>query len=248
MKNKHPPLRIQNGFTLVELLVTITIIVALASLGLVGLKSARISASMIVAANRIKSLGLANASYAADNNGRYVPVITDENGGGAVQWHFNAEFLRPLIGELPALEGVIGWEGVDGIPESVLDPVTVKAKKLYWNRLSASYGYNQEWLPAKVPWGETGTADQQTTMSIQNPSRTFNFITATDWLARFDGRYFWAKKPIEGKTGNGQIAYRHKGKAIAVFYDGHTEFISPSDMRKIDARGGINNAFWGGPR
>ena len=247
-RQKNPPLRSQRGFTLVELLVTITIIIAISGLALVGMKNARTSANMIVAANRVKGLGLANATYAADNGGRYVPIITDENGGPAVQWHFNAEFLSALIGELKVLEGVIGYEGVDGIPQSVLDPVTVKAKKRYWNRLSGSFGHNQEWMPAKVAWGVRGTADQHTIMSIKNPSQTFNFITSTDWLVRYDARYFWLKKPIEGKTENGQIAYRHKGKAIAVFYDGHTEFISPSDMKKLDAKGGRDNGFWGGSR
>ena len=63
-----------SGFTLVELLVTITIIIALAAAVLVSMRSVRQSADAAVALNRIRSLGLANASYATDNAGKYVPV------------------------------------------------------------------------------------------------------------------------------------------------------------------------------
>lgn len=249
MKTPHTHLNLHSGFTLVELLVAITIMIVIATLAFFGMQSARASADLTVSMNRIKGLGVANAAYAADHNGRYVPIITtDDDGMAGVQWHFNTEFLSALTGGLEMLEGVVGYEGADGIPEEILDPVTVRAKKRYWDRLSGSYGHNEECLPGGFTWGAKGQKAQQSIMTIRNPSRTFNFITATDWLVRFGDRYNWLKKPIEGKTENGQIAYRHEGKAIAVFYDGHTEVISPSDMRGFDARGGINNGFWGGTR
>lgn len=249
MKTLRSAPELRRGFTLVEVLVMITIMIVIAGLALLGIQSARDYADMTVSMNRIKGLGVANAAYAADHNGRYVPIITtDDDAKPGVQWHFNAEFLKALMGELKLLEGVVGYEGTGGIPVGVLDPVTVKARKRYWDRLSGSYGYNQEHIPGGFSWGAKAQKAQQTIMTIPNPSRTFNFITATDWLVRYDARYQWLNRPIEGKTENGQIAYRHKGKAIAVFYDGHTELISPGDMRGFDARGEINNCFWGGTR
>jgi len=51
---------------------------------------------------------------------------------------------------------------------------------------------------------------------------------------------------IKGKIPDGKIADRHGKKAIAVVYDVHAELITPADMEKFDARGGVNNAFRGG--
>ena len=244
----RPSARTGKGFTLVELLVTITIIIVIASLAFLGARSVRDSANMTTSMKRIKNLGLANAAYAADHGGRYVPIISIPEEGVGVQWHYNAEFLGFLAGDLPVLRGVIkDRNGIDGLPEELLDPVTVKAKQKDWSRLSGSYGYNQENIPGGYAWSR-GTKAQQTTSTIANPSRNFNFITATDWLVRHRGRFDWLKNPVEGKTSNGQIAYRYKGKAIAVFYDGHTELISPGDIEVFDTRGQWNNVFWGGTK
>jgi len=241
----------RRGFTLVELLVVIVIVAALAGLAMLVSRKASASAYMVQSTARIKSLGQANALYASDHNGKYVPIITTDNDSVAgVQWHFNPEFLSILIGNVEFLDGITGYEGIGGVPEQVLDPVTVKAKKLYWDRFSGSYGHNLGGIRG-FEWGGRNQTAQQTLMSIQDPTRTFNFITSTDWLAKFDGRYIWSRNranAVEGKTGDGKIAYRHGRKAIAVFYDGHTELISPADMQKFDARGGVNNAFWGGTR
>jgi prepilin-type processing-associated H-X9-DG protein len=58
----------------------------------------------------------------------------------------------------------------------------------------------------------------------------------------------WKKSPVEGKTNDSKIAYRHNGKAVVGYYDGHGGVISMAEMRKIDTLGGINNVFWGGDK
>lgn len=249
-KPKQITLRTRSGFTLVELMVTITIVVILAGLSFWGATKARARADFAVAMNRLKAFPLANAGYASDHNGKYVPVYTfDENRKASVQWHYNLEFLEPLIGDAEKFEEVEEHEGTDGLPEDVLDPVVVRAKKKFWSRISASYGYNHENMPGGG-FGGKNTARGHTIASVRLPSKTCAFITGTDWIAKYGGRYIWQdeSKAIEGKTPDGKIAYRHGGKAIAAFYDGHIETLTMEDMRKIDQRGGINNAFWGGDR
>lgn len=59
----------RNSFTLVELLVTITIIGVLVSLGIVGFQKAIASAQRTKAASGLRQLGLATQNYVADNNG-----------------------------------------------------------------------------------------------------------------------------------------------------------------------------------
>jgi prepilin-type N-terminal cleavage/methylation domain-containing protein len=234
------------GFTLVEMLVTITIIIILVSIAFISMKSMRQSADAALTLTRIKGLGLANASYAAENSGRYVAIYAfDNEQRAAVQWFYNQEFLKGLIGDTDFLNDPEEFEGKDGYPESVLDPVTVRAKKKYWSRISGSFGYNSENTQGGG-WGVANAAARHTTASIAHPHRTCQFITATDWLAKYSGHLLWQTQGFEGKTPDGKIAYRHKGKALVVFYDCHTEAITPRDMMKFDTRGGINNVFWGG--
>lgn len=245
MKSLH---RRHRGFTLVEVMVTLSIIIVLSIVGFAGYKSVRASADSAVSMSRLRTLALANAAYAADHNSRYVPIFAfDERGRSGVHWIYNPEFFEGIVDNLEFLEDPEEHEGKDGYPENVLDPVVVRAKKKYSTRISGSYGYNWENTPGGS-WNQKGTAPRHSMKTMKSPSRTFMFITATDWLAKYEGRYLWKRTPEEGKTPDGKIAYRHKGKALVAYYDGHTGAISPDDMKEFDRRGGINNVFWGGRR
>lgn len=237
-----------HGFTLVELLVTITIIGVLATLSVMGFKRLREKADVVTTVKRIRGLTEANVLYATDHGGKYVPVFAfDEDGQGAVQWHYNRAYLEALIGDWEAFENSEVFEGIDGLPEQILDPIVVRAKKRYWSRISASFGYNAENM-AGGSWGQPGTARSHTISSVSNPDETCAFITATDWLVVHSGALLWENSPVEGKTENSKIAYRHQGKAVVSYYDGHTGLISIADMKEINRRGGVNNVFWGGKR
>ncbi len=237
-----------SGFTLVEMLVTITIIVALAALVMVGTKRLRESADTATTLRRITGFAQANAMYAIDHNGEYVSAYSrDENGVPGLPWYINPTFLEPLIGDIPPGVEPEEYEGYDGQPEQVLDPKVIRAKKKNWSRIAASFAYNQENMLGGG-FDDKASKRYHTTMSVKTPSSTFAFITATDWVANYGGRYLWKKSPVEGKTFDSKIAYRHQNKAVAAFYDGHAETISMKDMQRIDKYGGINNVFWGGTR
>jgi prepilin-type N-terminal cleavage/methylation domain-containing protein/prepilin-type processing-associated H-X9-DG protein len=236
------------GFTLVELLVVITIVVVLAAFSIMGFKQLREKADVVTTLKRIRGFSDANAMYATDHNGKYVPVFTfDEDGQGAVMWHYNREFLEALIGDNDKFLDAEPFEGIDGLPEQVLDPAVVRAKKKYWSRISASFGYNGENLTGGA-WGEPNAASSRSIASMSYPDETCAFVTATDWRAKQSGGLLWEKSPVEGKTGDGKVAYRHQGKAVVAYYDGHTGLISIDDMKEINRRGGVNNVFWGGNR
>ncbi len=236
------------GFTLVEMLVTITIIVVLAALAAFGTKRLREGADTATTLRRITGFSQANALYATDHGGSYVPAYSfDEEGLPGTPWHYNPTYLEALIGENSPTVEPEEFEGYDGLPEQVLDPKVVREKKKYWSRISASFAYNNENVPGGG-WGQPGTSRAHTVNTVKDPSKSFAFITATDWIANYGGRYLWKKSPEEGKTNDSKIAYRHQGKAVATFYDGHAETISMKDMQRIDKYGGINNVFWGGTR
>lgn len=236
------------GFTLIEVLITVTIIIVIAGLAVVGSKKLREKADVVTTLKRIGGFAQANALYAAEHNGRYVAAYSfDEEAQPGIPWHYNPPFLEALMGENLSVEEAEEFEGVDGLPEQLLDPVVVRAKKRYWSRISASFAYNNENVPGGG-WGQPGTARAHTITSVKHPSESFAFITATDWIANYGGRLLWRKSPVEGKTNDSKIAYRHGGRAVVVFYDGHTETMTIDDMRKIDKLGGIGNVFWGGDK
>jgi prepilin-type N-terminal cleavage/methylation domain-containing protein/prepilin-type processing-associated H-X9-DG protein len=236
------------GFTLIEILVTITIIIVIAGLATVGTRKLREKADMVTALKRISGFAQANALYAVDHGGRYVPAYSfDEESQPGIPWHYNPGFLEALMGVNLSIEEAEEFEGLDGLPEQLLDPVVVRAKKLYWSRISASFAYNNENVPGGS-WGEPGTSRAHTISSVNHPSESFAFITATDWIANYGGRLLWRRSPVEGKTNDSKIAYRHGNKAVVVFYDGHTATMTIDEMRAIDRLGGINNVFWGGDK
>lgn len=238
--------RHQHGFTLVELLVTMTIVIILVAISFTIFRSVRTSADVAVATSRLRGLAQANINYATDHNGRFVPIFAfDERGSSGEHWIYNPEFWEMFGGDQSFLEDPEEHEGKDGYPESVLDPVVVRAKARYWSRVSASFGYNWENTPGGS-WEQRGSDPFHTMTTMKTPSQTCQFVTATDWIAKYSGRLLWEQMPAEGKTEDGKIAYRHKGKAIVAYYDGHTAMITPEDMKEIDRRGGIDNMFWGG--
>jgi len=111
-----------------------------------------------------------------------------------------------LIGDKEAFGNSEVFEGIDGLPEQVLDPIVIRSKKRYWSRISASFGDNAENMSGGG-WGQPSTARSHTISSVSNPDETCAFITATDWLALHSGCRLWERSPVEGKSENSKIAY-----------------------------------------
>lgn len=238
--------RTRRGFTLIELLVVIVIIAVLGSLVTIGAISVRNKALASTATTRVSALQVANLAYAADNGGRFVPTYaTSEDGAhpAARQWIFNPRFLEQLA-SLDSTRDESSNRPIFEVPEEILDPKAVKAGV---TGMHGNFGYVEENMPGGS-WGEPGSEKFHSSGSLSDPSRVAAFVTSRDWLVRYSGRYIGAKDEAIKKSGQGDIAYRHDGKAIVVFYDGHTELIDVDDMKDIDRAGKRNNAFWGGDR
>lgn len=235
---KIPTRCFHSGFTLVEVLVVIVIIIALAMLSMMGFRRIREAGDRATVIGVMRQLQIANVGYASDHNGQYVPMESyDENNARSNEWWQSSVFLAYLTGDQSALER--GQKNV-AAPISVLDPIVVRAKQRLWDKLFASYGYNQQGMPPAKPDSDRSFKVSQVT----NPSRSAAFITATDWKVIFNSRYLWFNNPVEGKTTNQQMAYRHGGKAVVVYYDGSTGLVSRSDIEAIDKQGGANHPFW----
>jgi prepilin-type N-terminal cleavage/methylation domain-containing protein len=236
---RSPTHRSQSGFTLVETLVVIVIISVLAVLTFIGITRMRAAGDRATTVAVLRQLQLANYSYSTDHNGQYVPLSSmDENENRINDWHQSSVFLAYLTGDRSALDNNQTVTSV--VPVSVLDPIVVRAKQRLWNRLFASYGYNSVGMPPLKPNTDRSFKVSQVT----NPTRTAAFITATDWIVSYNSRFKWLDNPVEGKTTDQRVAYRHGDKAVVVYYDGSSGFVTPGDIRAFDQKGGANHPFW----
>jgi prepilin-type N-terminal cleavage/methylation domain-containing protein/prepilin-type processing-associated H-X9-DG protein len=230
------------GFTLTELLVVIVIIVTVAALSMVGIRRMRDMADRTSAMRSLSQLQLANASYATDNGGKYVPKQINDSKGNREQWWFAIpEFLINFRGELPDVNG----KPSVAVPLEMLDPKVVRTKRAFYNSMPGSFGMNQTGIQdsGKTP----NAAFSHSVGTVEDPSRSMAFATATDLGVQYRSRLTWfTKEPDkrEGKTVTGDLAYRHGDKIIAVYFDGHVEQLSKADILAIDKNGGAANVFW----
>jgi len=237
---KKPANYLSVGFTLVELLVVIVIIASLAALSLFGLSRMRAAGDTATAVANIRQLQIANVSYATDHNGRYASYfITDANGNKSY-WYKNPSFVAYLTGDQSQLDVA---SPNTAVPLGLLDPTVVRGKTKNYDLLCASYGMVHDFMTKRSP---EDTERYATVTEITNPGRSAAFLTTTDLSAKYSGRNLWWSSPVEGKTTNGKVAYRHSDKAIAVYFDGSSGLISRQDINRFDATGGVKNVFWNG--
>lgn len=236
-----------SAFTLTELLVVILIIASLFALGFVGVSKLRQAGDQVVSARNLSQLQVANAGYAGDNNGQYVPIYEfNDTGSGYVAWCDSPKFISYLKGDTAVYQA--SDKGDVSLPLNMLDASTVKAKQRGFNNVQASFGYITSGIPVKGGgWGNPNGSVAFMVHQLTAPARTAVFVTATDWNVQYSSRFLWqGAGAVEGKTVNQKMAYRHKDKALVVYYDGHMAALSKEDIKKIDTQGGPSNIFWDG--
>lgn len=120
----------RNAFTLVELLVVISIIALMISILLPALQGARAEARAVTCMSNMRQIGLGLHMYANDSSGR-IPAVTPDP--PQVKYWF--ELLSPYVGEL---KHVTTPEGVWRCPEQLQPHIDMPAY------LARSYGYNRQ--------------------------------------------------------------------------------------------------------
>lgn len=191
------------------------------------------------AVRNLSQLQIANASYATDHNGKYVPyLVNDDKGNRAGFWYQVPEFLNYFRGES---------EDANGNPSktvslSMLDPKVIRAKADNFHKsMAGSFGQNITGMSGFA--GTPNASPSRTMTTISAPEQSMAFATATDVRVVYNARFNC--KGVEGKTSDGGIAYRHGNKALVVYYDGHVGEMSNEDMKLIDkSNGGSKSALW----
>ncbi len=229
------------AFSLVELLVVVSIIALLVGILLPSLRGARAQARAVVCAGNLRQLGLAFSSYATDQNDFALPGGYFAQAPALYWWgadgpagkaNFGESFIYPYLGAQASPRGVLEcpdqpWGSYD--PQSTSDQPT------------STYGYNAYYLaPATHPAGLGGNRPWKRTAQIRRPADLFLFAdTALDlsvfanpgslvqnncWLEPYwqfrTSRYGGYWLPNQNPT----TCFRHwGGRTNAVHADGHAD-------------------------
>ncbi len=107
IRSLRSSLRIQPGFTIIELLVTIAIVAILMSIMMPGFRAARESANRIQCSSNLRQIGLAIYLYAFQN-GEHLPETIFDNDGNAKQ----SEMMALTTGSLSDSPSSGQWDGL----------------------------------------------------------------------------------------------------------------------------------------
>lgn len=224
------------GFTLVELLVTIAIIVVLAALAFFATGKIRGKAQQTNAMSALRQMGIANLAYSAENNGA-INVIRDPGEWGSRHEGPGSRYAsNSFVGRMqPYL-----FSGIDETTERTLQTGTVSA---YAALLNAKEFTSMAGTPFSGvrPYSDGSGIPNPVAVNIrlrpawnQAPLRISSFGDPSRVLYLTYGRYYFdvpqgsAYTPLPPPDDRRRAIYfLPNRKAIVCFLDGHVEMISP---------------------
>ncbi len=251
----------QRAFTLVELLVVISVIGLLMAILMPSLSKARSQARSMVCRSNLRQLFFANTGYSTEHNGYYVPGAPDitEYKGGNHRWHGVRsnpdEAFDPLKGPLA---GYLADGEVKECPRRV-DFFKGQEWEESFEKGCGGYGYNNVYIGSRQWQGrefssfeEMRRAGWETTRSdeVGRPSETLMFAdtamskqgaTLIEYSFAEPPFYVYKGEPVTGSYLSASIHFRHRGMANIGWADGH---IDSREMAKFDGENvyGVNSA------
>ncbi len=214
------PARRVRAFTLIEILVTISIIALLAGILIPTLVVARRQAKGSVCAANLHFVGVASAMYLDDFAGAYWPYYTQDDGGR--WWWFGYEpggpgggSDRPLDKSRGALATYLG--STDNRLQCPSFPYNSGCYYPKFAERSASYGYNLHLSTAL----RSEFVDRSARVFLFADGAHFDFGDTLN-----EGHYILYSDGAMAPSGYGH--FRHRDKAQVLYLDGH---VTPQPLR-----------------
>jgi prepilin-type N-terminal cleavage/methylation domain-containing protein len=247
MKQRH------SGFTLIEVLITVTLIVALGGLGLTGVQMAREKARSVVEVNAARSLITAYLSHAADNNGKVLAGYqTDSNTtnieGEPLHHPVNARYPWRLTPNVPKIEGVMLYNGNEKALKSDNRDYLVSAQPnlgLNATLVGGHFGSGSPLPPTPRLIEAYGKFYLSHLAESDDPSKLLVFASARsgeDQPGYFEVRppkltsSVWQSGKFKADSpaaAHGFVDFRWRGKAVAVMLGGNVEMLDETQLRDM---------------
>ncbi len=265
-KNNHNRGKTDKGFTLVELLVVMSIISLLLAVLLPSLRRVRQQGQAVVCMNNIKQLGFAFMLYGGEYNGYAMPARVDQT---KIYWwgevtNYGIDHKAGVI--WPYLKSELGGKSVYECPAQPFSSYKLQGAppgeedNPKW--ITSTYGYNDYFLcPSQSGW--FGPADitgpWQKITNISTPAMVLVFADTLIDLGLTSGiqNNFSLDPPYLYNVKNGwkenrspTTCFRHNDKTNAIFVDGHSESITSkgakytSPLAKIGSIGTDNAPYY----
>lgn len=242
-------LRSPNGFTLMELLcgMVLVLVLVLVSFGLV--RAMKTQAAIGISTSQLHSLVSANAAYAMDHDGEFCPAISRDNltrwngGREASESKFEPErgYLAPYLSRhlitCPLLEN---------------DPHLLRDKG--FEQGGGGYGYNAQYIggrPGK-PFVGASIGELESLGSVVMFTTTAFAVPGGIQEYPFTEPYYWVDRA--GRMGGDlqpSTHFRARGKALVAWADGSVTRETPGHDWGPNFYGGSNQQHrigWFGPR
>lgn len=223
------------GFTLVELLVVVTIIIVLAAISVVSIRAARTSAWAGISTSNLRQCAVAIQGYAGDKG--HFPECFDFAGGGPWSWQ-----IRDYLGYTtlrnwpvdPVLHPRHGKTGMDRIPNSARPDIhhftasAIAMRDVDESNPSNSSSYTR---PSVIRSPETLIliGDAPLKNAARSPASGSH---AAWWSLRFGVVEGNPEDVIAESVVRRSMDFWYRGRAHFLFADGHVEALAPTGIKK----------------
>ena len=219
------------AFTVIELLVVMSILSLLISILLPGLSRAREQARAVTCGSNLRQIGLANLSYANDNDHYYCPGAADFMTANLHRWHGMRDHpSQPFQGHRGPLAPYLGPEGdIRACPTMRIDLPADDPRRFEKN--CGGYGYNLAFIGRQLTKVQPGVYRLESDHlgakndRVRRPDQTVMFTDST-FLSGDLIEYSFAEPrffPTFGSRADPSIHFRHRAKANVVWCDGHVD-------------------------
>jgi prepilin-type processing-associated H-X9-DG protein len=233
MKLVHSENPSARGFTLVELLVSVSTVALLLSVLVPSLRGAREQARAAVCGSNVRQVTLANTAYAADHGGRYCPGAAGLRSDNLHRWHGIRDASdEPFDADRGPLVVYLGGQARIRVCPSFRS--AVRDSPAAFERGCGGYGYNQAYIGRVVRGKTNGSCAVITDRSgvsserIQRPAGTLMFADAA-FAAVAEGvvEYSFAEPRFHAEyvhrraRTDPSVHFRHGERASVAWADGH---------------------------